>query len=161
MGARIDPNVLYTASVKVRYENIFFMVGNQFGFSYSTDKDLLDLISIVLTKLNESLNNYGFQEDGILYIQLAFIKVDSKNISEFGIIQSNQVTRDVTETNDVTESNDVSETNKISKAVIESKDVTETNQISKAITESKDVSVTNLITKAVMKSLDIPVSVNE
>lgn len=50
----IPKDLIYTVFIKVRYvENNFFMLGNQFGFTFNSDNDVQDLLSIINSKLEE------------------------------------------------------------------------------------------------------------
>jgi len=54
------------------------MCGNQFGFNYKSTNDIDKLFSIVIDKIDESLQGYGLSDDDIVWVQLTFRVVDVK-----------------------------------------------------------------------------------
>ena len=70
---------MYTTYVKIRYNNdSHAMCGNQFGFNYKSTDDIDKLFSIVIDKIDESLQGYGLSDDDIVWVQLTFRVVDAK-----------------------------------------------------------------------------------
>ncbi len=61
------------------------MVGNQLGFKYITDTDLVDLGNIVVDRIQQALEKYSLDSDQVVYIQLLFRKVNTSIITEFSI----------------------------------------------------------------------------
>jgi hypothetical protein len=57
----------YTVYIKVRYNiNMFFMVGNQFGFHYISDNSLSQLYDDINIKLLEYLSSYNLTDEDIM-----------------------------------------------------------------------------------------------
>lgn len=70
--------------IKVRYDyNNFFMAGNQFGFNYSSNDKIDNLLQIVNNRLENALEAYNISDDSILYVQLTLKPMDTKLLSEF------------------------------------------------------------------------------
>jgi len=81
---KIDRNTLYTVYIRVRYnKDSYLMAGNQFGFTYSTDADLVDLVGVLVDRLEQLLVKYTLDLDQIVYIQPVFRKVSRKIVTEF------------------------------------------------------------------------------
>lgn len=59
------------------------MAGNQFGFQFQYESDILELWSTLKPRLLESVEYYNLTNDDIVYVQLSFRKVDSKLLKEF------------------------------------------------------------------------------
>ena len=84
ISKHIPIDFVYTVFVKVRYNvDQFFMVGNQFGFNYSCESDIIGLLTAVSERLEEYMISYNLTEDAIVYIQITFIQKDKKLLSEF------------------------------------------------------------------------------
>ena len=72
--------------VKVRYNiDEFFMAGNQFVFNYYSSYEIQPMFDIVISRLNQYLDDYNLTEYDISYIQLAFRQKDKKLLSEFSV----------------------------------------------------------------------------
>lgn len=59
------------------------MTGNQLGFNYNTDLDLIDLADVVVDRVQQALEKYSLDSDQVVYIQLLFRKVSTNIITEF------------------------------------------------------------------------------
>lgn len=80
----LSSHCLYTTYIKIRYSNnLFMMAGNQFGFKYTSDNDLHELIDVVVEILECGLDRYQLDSDEVVYIQLLFRKVNTTIITEF------------------------------------------------------------------------------
>lgn len=85
---------VYTVFVKVRYNlDEFFMAGNQFGFTYSSESDLKSLLAVISEKLEEYMSIYNLSDDAIVYIQVTFRQKDKKLLSEFSLLSSDGTDR--------------------------------------------------------------------
>ena len=81
---KIDTKSLYTTYIKIRYNNnLYLMAGNQLGFKYNTDQDLIDLADVVVDRVEQALEKYSLDSDQVVYIQLLFRKVSTNIITEF------------------------------------------------------------------------------
>lgn len=67
----------YTVYIKLKYGNDdFIMAGNQFGWFYNEEKDILSLKNDILNRVNNTLEDYGMDFSEIIYINVAFRLVD-------------------------------------------------------------------------------------
>ena len=77
----------YTVYIKVRYNlNMFFMVGNQFGFHYISYNSLSQLYDDINIKLLEYLSSYNLTDEYIMYIQISFRLLDKKIFNRLRLI---------------------------------------------------------------------------
>ena len=80
----IPKDLIYTVFIKVRYdENNFFMLGNQFGFTFSSDNDIQDLLSIINSRLEDYYQEYNLSDESIIYIQISFRQLNIKLFSDY------------------------------------------------------------------------------
>ena len=80
----IGMDSIYTVFIKVRYnQDSFFMVGNQFGFSFKSTDDIDNLLSDIKSRLDDYLDDYNLTDDSITYIQVSFKSLDVRLFSEF------------------------------------------------------------------------------
>lgn len=92
INSRIPNNFVYTVFVKVRYNyDHFFMAGNQFGFSFSSEDDLNGLFTTVLTRVDDYMDVYNLTDQAILYIQVSFWQKDKKLLSEFSLQEPSHI----------------------------------------------------------------------
>ena len=61
------------------------MAGNQFGFNFSSDEDVDNLLISVTCRLEDYLSAYNLSEDSIVYVQISFRQKDNKLLSEFSL----------------------------------------------------------------------------
>ena len=54
------------------------MVGNQFGFYYLSNHNIIELFDNVNIRLEDYLSCYNLVDEGVLYIQLSFRTIDKK-----------------------------------------------------------------------------------
>lgn len=59
------------------------MVGNQFGFNFSSKKDIDNLFTSVISRLEDYFSAYNLTNDDIIYIQISLRKTDQKLLSKF------------------------------------------------------------------------------
>ena len=89
----IAMNSIYTVFIKVRYnQDSFFMVGNQFGFSFKSTDDIDNLLSDIKFRLNDYLEDYNLSDDSITYIQVSFKQLDIRLLSEFILNKPKHIT---------------------------------------------------------------------
>jgi hypothetical protein len=82
-------SALYSVIVKLKYENdTFRMAGNQFGFKWVGKDSVYQLLDVVKLRISTSINQYGLDDDSIIYISLYFRKFDTKLLSEFAFDKS-------------------------------------------------------------------------
>lgn len=70
---------------------MFFMVGNQFGFHYTSDHSLIDLFNDINIRLDEYLSSYNLSDEEILYIQISFRVLNKKIFNSLRVIEDNNV----------------------------------------------------------------------
>lgn len=58
------------------------MAGNQFGFYYLSNHNIIELFDNVNIRLQDYLSSYNLVDEDILYIQLSFRTIDKKIYSE-------------------------------------------------------------------------------
>jgi hypothetical protein len=86
LNVNLDLNNVYTVYVKVRYsKDSFFMVGNQFGFKYASEKDLEVLFNDIRARLEEYFSYYNLVDEDIIYIQVSFRLLDRMIYSDIAI----------------------------------------------------------------------------
>lgn len=88
----LSKDIQYTSYVKLRYDsNHFFMVGPQTGFFYKDESSILNLFNMIQFSINDTYNNYNISTDDIVYIQVSFMKLSEKLLSEFRLDDNNGV----------------------------------------------------------------------
>lgn len=76
----------YMAFIKLRYHNDnFCMCGNQFGFNFIDDYEVRLLFNNVNDRINNTYEVYNMKDEEIVYIQIAFRKVDVKILNDFAL----------------------------------------------------------------------------
>lgn len=84
LDTKLPINNVYTVFVKVRYnKNSFFMVGNQFGFSFNKDFEVL--FNDVKARLEEYFTYYNLVDEDIVYVQVSFRLLDRMIYSDLVI----------------------------------------------------------------------------
>lgn len=74
---------IYTVYVKVRYNiDNFFMVGNQFGFVFSSEKSYKVLFYDITIRLEEYFAYYNLVNEDIVYVQISFRLLDKMIYSD-------------------------------------------------------------------------------
>jgi hypothetical protein len=82
--SKVPKGFIYTVFIKIRYDyDSFFMAGNQFGFDFSSDNDIENLLYMINARIDQYYEVYDFIEKSIVYIQISFREMDKKLISEF------------------------------------------------------------------------------
>lgn len=82
----IPCDFVYTVFIRVRYnKNEYFIAGNQFAFNYSSKLEVKGMLDIVMSRLDQYLDDYNLNSYDISYIQLAFRQKDHKLLSEFSV----------------------------------------------------------------------------
>lgn len=82
-------NTLYIVFIKLRYfSDSFCMSGKQFGFDYKSQDQIALLLDIVKSKIANSFEVYNMSNDNIVYIQIAFRKLDVKLLADFTLDKS-------------------------------------------------------------------------
>lgn len=61
------------------------MAGYQFAFSFDSDSNIDDLLSIVISILEDYFYEYSLTDDSIIYIQISFKQKHNKLSSEFSL----------------------------------------------------------------------------
>lgn len=90
--SKISYGVIYTVFIKIRYNiDSFFMAGNQFGFNFTSNNDIYDLLSIINIRLEEYFEDYNLTDLSVVYVQLTFNKLDVKLLSEFLLDKPNYI----------------------------------------------------------------------
>jgi hypothetical protein len=59
------------------------MAGNQFGFDFSSDNDIENLLYMINARIDQYYEVYDFIEKSVVYIQISFTEMDKKLMSEF------------------------------------------------------------------------------
>src|SRR6266567_2557832 len=91
-NSNITKVLMYTVYIKVRYNiDSFFMLGNQFGFDFSSEDKIYDLLSIVIDRLEEAFEEYSLIDESVVYVQLTFRRLDTKLLSVFSLDKSNHI----------------------------------------------------------------------
>ena len=67
------------------------MAGNQYGFNYSSELDIKNLLAVISNKLEQYMSIYNLSEDAIAYIQITFRQKDKKLLSEFSLLSSDNL----------------------------------------------------------------------
>ncbi len=92
INSNITKVLMYTVYIKVRYNiDSFFMLGNQFGFDFSSEDKIYDLLSIVIDRLEEAFEEYSLIDESVVYVQLTFRRLDTKLLSVFSLDKSNHI----------------------------------------------------------------------
>ena len=82
ISSQVPKDLLYTVLIKVRYDlDSFFMAGNQFGFDFTSHQDIHNLLTTVVSRLEEYFDDYDLTEDDIVYIQISFRQKDKQLLS--------------------------------------------------------------------------------
>lgn len=58
------------------------MAGSEFGFDYSSSEKIDNLLQIVKIRLEEYFDVYDISDESILYVQLSFMRMDNKLLSQ-------------------------------------------------------------------------------
>jgi hypothetical protein len=86
VSSTITLNHRYHVLIKVRFSvDSFAMCGNQHAFDYSHIDDLRDLSDVVESRLMDFYHVYKTTSEDIVYVQLAFRKVNTVLLSEFSL----------------------------------------------------------------------------
>lgn len=89
---------IYTVYVKVRYDrDNFFMVGNQFGFNFSSENSYEVLFHDITIRLEEYFAYYNIINEDIIYVQISFRLLDKKIYSDLFIDKDKLVNMTATE----------------------------------------------------------------
>src|SRR6266576_1725969 len=92
INSNITKVLIYIVYIKVRYNiDSFFMLGNQFGFDFSSEDKIYDLLSIVIDRLEEAFEEYSLIDESVVYVQLTFRRLDTKLLSVFSLDKSNHI----------------------------------------------------------------------
>jgi hypothetical protein len=92
INSNVTKGLIYTVYIKVRYNiDSFFMLGNQFGFDFSSEDKIYDLLGIVIDRLEEAFEEYNLIDESVVYVQLTFRKLDTKLLSVFSLDKSNHI----------------------------------------------------------------------
>lgn len=92
INSNVTKGLMYTVYIKVRYNiDSFFMLGNQFGFDFSSEDKIYDLLGIVNDRLEEAFEEYSLIDESVVYVQLIFRRLDTKLLSVFSLDKSNHI----------------------------------------------------------------------
>ena len=81
---------IYTIYIKVRYhKDQYFMLGNQFGFKYSSDESFVDMFMVIKDRLKYFYERYNLIDEDIVYLQVVF-RLLNKNIYSDLVIDKNK-----------------------------------------------------------------------
>ena len=67
------------------------MAGNQYGFIYSFHKAIINLYSVVSSRIQHYMAMYNLTNDQIYYINLIFYQQDRKLLSEFALTKPSHI----------------------------------------------------------------------
>jgi hypothetical protein len=92
---------VYTVYVKVRYDkDNFFMVGNQFGFNFSSENSYEVLFYDITIRLEEYFAHYNLVNEDIVYVEVSFRLLDKMIYSDLFIDKDKLVNMTPTEKKD-------------------------------------------------------------
>ena len=88
-NSNLSKDQRYIVYIKVRYNiDMFFMVGNQFGFYYKSSDSFIELYDNINIKLDEYFSSYNLTDNDIIYIQISFRLLNKATYNSLKLIEN-------------------------------------------------------------------------